>query len=137
MNAHAFRSDDLATACRLTVEQEEEKRARRKKWADRERHFTEWWQDEYSTAAIIKVVVGILMGLYCTVLFGFCLAKFDNASVMSDHLACFRACVIHKPIVAAGLVVKGTEPRVCLCYRADGTPAVLVPEVRLEELRKP
>jgi hypothetical protein len=144
MNAHAFRSDDLATACRTTVEQEEERRRRatarderRKRWANRERRFTNWWQDAYGVSAIIKIVGAVALFLYVAVLTGVCLDRIDDASQMADKLACLRACVVHKPIVSAGLVSRNTIPHVCLCYRKDGTPAVLVPESRFEELKKP
>lgn len=117
MNAHAFRSDDLAAACRLTVEQEEERRARRKKWTDRERRFTEWWQNEYGTAFLIKWVGGFLLVIYVVVIYACCMEKRADANRAADKLACLRACKIHKPIIGADLV---PNSNVCLCYRQDG-----------------
>lgn len=144
MNVHAFRSDDLATACRTVVEQEEEQRrktaardARRARWADREQRFTLWWQYEYGAAATLKLVIAFFVFFYVVGVFAVFMTKRDATTSATNKLACYRACKIHKPVVAVGPIDSNGDPRVCLCYRKDGTPAVLLPEQRFEELRKP
>lgn len=113
MNAHAFRSDDLATACRLDVEEQERKRQkdakraeRRARAAERQRRFMDWYRWRDGDTLLWGVVV-VLLFVRLVVLGGMIADRVETASNWRDKIACYRVC---KAAGKSTIMSVGTTP---------------------------
>jgi hypothetical protein len=136
MNVHAFRSDELASACKKTVEREEKLQRQRQRQRCLMQKREDWWR--YSDGAFAtKIICTVITMTAVVVPIVFIVNRYDDISAMQDKLACFRVCPAPLVDVEMKYDKNGNSERLCICYRKDGVRAEFLSKQQYKKLRKP